>query len=170
MCCAGTVLGTRDQAGRILTEVRHLFFTLLSSLRVQHKGMRIGHFHHSAAVLVLLATTNALVNAHHSFATVYDQSKPLHVQGTVDTLAWKNPHVTMTLVTRGTDETEIRWVFEMGAPQVLLNQFGWTPQSVQVGDKITIDGFRARDGSQQAVAMSITTRTGAQLRAVRPLR
>jgi len=121
-------------------------------------------------LLILLVGAGAGVRAHHSFAAIYDQSKPLNVRGTVETLEWKNPHVTLTLLSRGPDGVETRWEFEMGAPRVLTNQFGWVPQTVQVGDTITIDGFRARDGSQQAAAVSITTRTGARMRAVRPLR
>lgn len=124
----------------------------------------------TVALLVVLAWPAAPVRAHHSFAGVYDQSKPLRVQGTVDAMEWKNPHVTLVLMSRAGDGTETRWAFEMGAPRVLTDRFGWTPQTVRVGDAITIDGFKARDGSQRAAAMSITTRTGATIRAVLPLR
>jgi hypothetical protein len=125
---------------------------------------------HVAVLLMVLMGTSALVGAHHSFAAIYDQSKPLHLQGRVENLEWKNPHVTMTLVLRAADGAETRWALEMGAPRVLTNQFGWTTTSVQIGDTIVIDGFHARDGSQQAAAVLVTTRTGQQLRAVRPLR
>jgi hypothetical protein len=121
-------------------------------------------------LLMFVLGTSALVGAHHSFAAIYDQSKPLHLQGRVENLEWKNPHVTMTLVSRGADGVETRWSLEMGAPRVLTNQFGWTTTSVQIGDTVVIDGFHARDGSQQAAAVAVTTRTGQQLRAVRPLR
>jgi hypothetical protein len=126
-------------------------------------------YRHMTALLMCLVGMDALLVAHHSFAAIYDQSKPLHHEGRVENLEWKNPHVTMTLVSRAADG-ETRWTLEMGAPRVLTNQFGWTTTSVQIGDMIAVDGFRARDGSQQAAAVSVTTRTGQQLRAVRPLR
>lgn len=119
---------------------------------------------------MLLVGTSVLVGAHHSFAGVYDHARPLHLEGTVENMEWKSPHVVMTLVSRAADGVETRWSLEMGAPRVLTNQFGWTATSVQNGDRIVVDGFRARDGSQQAAAVSITTRTGQQLRAVRAFR
>ena len=121
-------------------------------------------------LLTLVVGASALVVAHHSFAGVYDQSKPLHLEGKVENMQWQNPHVTMTLVSRAADGVETRWSLEMGAPRVLTNQFGWTTTSVQNGDMIVVDGFRARDGSQQGAAVSITTRAGQQLRAVRAFR
>lgn len=121
-------------------------------------------------LLTLLVGNSAPVGAHHSFAAVYDQSKPLHLAGKVENIDWANPHVKMTLVSRAADGAETRWSLEMGAPRVLTGQFGWTTTSVQIGDMIVVDGFRARDGGQQGAAVSITTRTGQQLRAVRPLR
>jgi hypothetical protein len=119
---------------------------------------------------MVFAGTGVELGAHHSFAGVYDQTKPLHLEGTVEHIEWKNPHVTMTVVSRAADGLETRWVLEMGAPRVLTNQFGWTTSSIQNGDMIVVDGFRARDGSRQAAAVSITTRTGQQLRAVRSFR
>jgi hypothetical protein len=122
------------------------------------------------ALLLVCLTGSARPWAHHSFAAVYDQSKPLRVQGTVEAVEWKNPHVTMTLVSRDSEGAGTRWTFEMGAPRILTGRFGWTQQTVQVGDTVTIDGFRARNGGPEGAAVSITTRTGAQLRAVLPFR
>jgi hypothetical protein len=125
---------------------------------------------HVTVLVMLLVGSTAFVGAHHSFAAIYDQSKPVHIEGRVESLEWTNPHVTMTVVSRAADGPETRWALEMGAPRVLTNQFGWTTTAVQIGDVIAIDGFRARDGSLRAAAVSVTTRTGQQLRAVRPLR
>jgi uncharacterized protein DUF6152 len=121
-------------------------------------------------LVIVLVAAAAPLDAHHSFAAIYDQSKPLHLEGRVENIEWTNPHVMMTLVTRATDGAETRWSLEMGAPRVLTNQFGWTTTSVQNGDLIVVDGFRARDGSQHAAAVSVTTHTGQRLRAVRPFR
>lgn len=131
--------------------------------------MRVRPFSRAIGLLAVVALTGASLGAHHSFASVYDQQKPLRVQGVVAAVNWANPHVTMTLVAKQA-AGEIRWEFEMGAPGVLISQFGWTQQTVQVGDTITIDGFRARDGGQRGAAWTVTTKTGTQLRAVRPFR
>lgn len=122
------------------------------------------------AILWVLLVAAIPVAAHHSFAAVYDESKPLKVDGVVWEIDWKNPHVQIVMVGKDGDGGNQRWTFEMGAPMVLIRDFGWTPDTVKVGDRITLEGFHARAGGEQAAAVSIVTRTGARLRAVRPFR
>ena len=87
---------------------------------------------HLAALLMVLMGTSALVGAHHSFAAIYDQSKPLHLQGRVENVEWKNPPVTMTLVSRAADGTETRWALEMGAPDSNCGLSGHSGKSRRV--------------------------------------
>jgi hypothetical protein len=108
--------------------------------------------------------------AHHSFAGVYDQSKPLRVDGVVERIEWKNPHVVIALKVKDAGGADVQWVFEMGAPRVLMGRLGWAEDAVKVGDHIGVEGFHARAGGQQAAAVAITTRTGARLTAVLPFR
>jgi hypothetical protein len=123
------------------------------------------------AVIIAFLAAAIDVAAHHSFAAVYDQNEPLRVEGTVQRIEWRNPHGTMALIGQANGEgPEAEWVFEMGAPMVLLNQFGWRGDTVKVGDRITFEGFHARSGGQQPAAVSVVTRFGARLRAVRPFR
>lgn len=122
-----------------------------------------------AAVMGATAMLPPTIAAHHSFAAVYDQNKPVHVEGVVDQVEWKNPHVLIGL-TSTSDGKALRWVFEMGAPPVLMREFGWSPDTVTVGDRISVDGYAARTGDGQAAAWTVTTRTGQRLRAVRPFR
>ena len=108
--------------------------------------------------------------AHHSFAGVYDQNKPLRVDGIVQRIEWKNPHVVIALPAKDPSGADIQWVFEMGAPRVLTGRLGWSGDAVKVGDHIGVEGFLARAGGQQAAAVAVTTRTGARLTAVLPFR
>jgi hypothetical protein len=124
-----------------------------------------------AGLIVTAAMRPTPVAAHHSFAAIYDQNQPIHVEGIVDRLEWKNPHVLITMTSAPANAGAVaHWVFEMGAPPVLMREFGWSPDTVKVGDHITIDGYAARAGEGQAAAWTVTTRTGARLRAVRPFR
>jgi hypothetical protein len=38
------------------------------------------------------------------------------------------------------------WGMEMGSPNLLIRS-GWNRNSMKIGDVVTIEGFRARDGS-----------------------
>jgi hypothetical protein len=125
--------------------------------------MRMAVISVAMAVAALVSVSPAV--AHHSFAGVYDQSNPLRVEGIVQRIEWKNPHVVIALKATDTD-----WVFEMGAPRVLLGRLGWAEDAVKVGDRIGVEGFHARAGGQQAAAVTITTRSGARLTAVLPFR
>ena len=110
------------------------------------------------------------VSAHHSFAAVYDQSKPLRVDGVVQRVDWRNPHVVVALKAKDAAGAEVQWEIEMGAPRVLTSRFGWTDETVKIGDHISVEGYLARADDQQAAAVTITTRTGARLTAVQPFR
>jgi hypothetical protein len=122
------------------------------------------------AMAVAVLPSVAPASAHHSFAGVYDQSKPLRVEGVVQRIEWKNPHVMIALKVMDAVGGEGQWVFEMGAPRVLTGRLGWSEDTVKVGDRIGVEGFHARAGRQQAAAVAITTRTGTRLTAVLPFR
>ena len=83
--------------------------------------------------------------AHHSFAAEYDSNKPVSLSGTVTKVEWANPHVRFYIdVTKG--GTATNWEFELGSPNGLMRK-GWTRNSLKPGDKITVDGYLAKDGA-----------------------
>jgi uncharacterized protein DUF6152 len=47
------------------------------------------------------------------------------------------------------------WAFEIGSPNGLMRQ-GWTRNSLKAGDVVTVQGSRARDGSTNSNARSVT--------------
>ena len=58
------------------------------------------------------------------------------------------------------------WGFEMGSPNGLMRA-GWTSTSMKLGDLVTVEGSRARDGSSRANARSVVLQsTGQRLFAV----
>ena len=135
------------------------------------------------AVLELMANTTVLaasclvvvglvapVAAHHSFAGVYDQTKPLKIEGTVVRVEWQNPHVVLHVKSTDDEGASIEWSFEMGAPRVLTERLGWSADRVKLGDRITLEGFLARSGGRQAAAQFVTTASGVRLRSVLPFR
>ena len=101
----------------------------------------------------LLAAAVPLL-AHHSFAAEYDSNKPITITGVVTKLEWMNPHARFYVDVKGTDGKVTSWNFELGAIPVLLKQ-GWRKDSLKAGDQVTVEGSRAKDGSQTANARSV---------------
>ena len=101
--------------------------------------------------------------AHHGFAAEYDTSKPLKLTGAITKFEWTNPHAWLYLDVKNDDGTVTNWAFEMSSPNVLYRK-GWTRTTLKPGDGVTIEAFRARDGSHNANAQVITmTSTGQKL-------
>lgn len=88
----------------------------------------------------------APVFAHHSFAAEFDLDKPITLHGVAVKWEMINPHSYLTIDVKNDDGSVTRWSIEMGAPSALYRN-GWRKDSVKVGDELTIDGYRARDGS-----------------------
>lgn len=109
----------------------------------------------------LLAAAPGL--SHHSFAAVFDISRPIDVTGTVTRLEWTNPHAWIYIdVEAATGNVEV-WRVELLGINSLLKQ-GWAPGVLNPGDVIQVTGFGARDGSTAANASVVTiVGTGEQL-------
>ena len=101
--------------------------------------------------------------AHHGFAAEFDSSKRVKLTGTVTKFEWTNPHAWFSMDVKNDDGTVSNWSFEMSSPNVLYRK-GWTRDSMKPGDALTVEAFRARDGSHTGNAQVITlTKTGQQL-------
>ena len=106
------------------------------------------------AVVLGLALTASTLNAHHSFAAQYDVNKPTRIEGTVTKVEWMSPHVYF-YVDVEIDGRVVNYGVENGAPNRLFRQ-GWQPDTLKAGDKVTVDGSLARDGSPLVNASAVT--------------
>ena len=118
-------------------------------------------------VASIVASGRAL--AHHSFAAEFDDKKPVTLTGTVTKVEWTNPHIWFFMDVKNQDGSVSNWGFEMGGPGQLLRA-GWKRDSMKVGDEVTVDARRARDGSNHANAQNVTlASTGQRLFAGSPV-
>jgi DNA/RNA endonuclease YhcR with UshA esterase domain len=96
----------------------------------------------------------ASVSTHHSFSAEYDISKPIKLQGLVTKVEWMNPHTFFFINVKDESGNVTNWALEMGAPSALQKQ-GWTRNTLQVGDEVTVEGSLARNGSKLANASAV---------------
>ena len=120
---------------------------------------------HVFSVLVgvawLFSATSGL--AHHSFAAVFDVARPLELTGAITRIDWTNPHAWIHMDVEDGEGNVENWSVELLGINTLLKQ-GWTPETAQPGDVISVVGFGARDGSASANASTVTmVETGEQL-------
>jgi len=114
--------------------------------------------------VVMFATTVVPTFAHHSFAAEYDIKSTVTLNGTVTNIEWTNPHARFYVVVMGEDGKVVNWEIESGSPNQLARN-GWTRSAVKVGDVVTVDGWRAKDGANLVNAKTMTTPDGRKLSA-----
>jgi len=107
----------------------------------------------SLAVVVLACAVPLL--AHHSFAAEYDGNQPVKVTGVVTKVEWTNPHIWFFVDVKDSQGVTTNWGFSGGPPGVLQRR-GISRSAMKVGDAVVVEGFRARDGSNNASGGSVT--------------
>lgn len=98
---------------------------------------------------VALAFAAALIGgtalAHHSFA-MFDRAKTVTVTGTVRSFEWTNPHAWLWVDTVNDKGETVTWGFEGAAPGEMARMRGWTKNTFQKGEKITVEASPLKDG------------------------
>jgi hypothetical protein len=106
------------------------------------------------AVSAGLVLATVPVFAHHSFSAEFDVKQPVTLKGTVTKMEWTNPHVWIYMDVTDAQGAVQHWQCENGAPNA-LSRMGWTRHSLNVGDQVTIEGFRAKNDERTANARQI---------------
>jgi|HubBroStandDraft_6_1064221.scaffolds.fasta_scaffold115347_2 hypothetical protein len=96
--------------------------------------------------------------AHHSVSAEFDLSKRITLEGQVTKVEWMNPHV-YVYVDVSADGKKANWACETAGPNTLARQ-GWSRSSLKIGDRITVVGYQARDGSKVASAREVVLANG----------
>jgi hypothetical protein len=112
--------------------------------------------------LSLLLSHSVPAAAHHTFIAQYDPQRPVSMTGVVTRVEWTNPHARFYLDVADENGAVISWNLELASPNV-LRRYGWTGKSLQPGDRVSVDGTLARDGSKMANALSVTLSDGRKI-------
>ena len=103
------------------------------------------------------------VVAHHAFSAEFDEEKAVTLTGAVTRVDWTNPHAWLHIDVKDDTGKVANWGLELGSPNGLM-RLGWTRRSLKIGDVVTVEGYRARNGSTNANArVVILTSTGQRL-------
>ena len=111
-----------------------------------------------AGMLLALAP----VSGHHAFSAEFDIEKPLKLRGTLVKWEMINPHSWFHVDVKGPDGTVVPWLIEGGTPNQLI-RLGVTKYTLAVGTEFTIEGYRAKDGSNRGVGRNFVLANGRRL-------
>jgi hypothetical protein len=114
--------------------------------------MRLKPFAVVAGFGLLISGTPLL--AHHSFLAEFDQTKPFTVTGVVTKLEWMNPHAYFYVEAMDKSGKAVTWSFETASPSA-LGMRGWKRDSLNMGDKVTVQGYHSKKSSNLAAARSV---------------
>jgi hypothetical protein len=106
-----------------------------------------------------LAATVLTAAAHHSVPGTYDITKDIQIQGVVTTIAWRNPHTRVSMDVKSDDGSVSSWELELPGPNA-LRQKNLDLNFVKRGDQVTVDLWRAKDGSRLGHALALTLPDG----------
>lgn len=106
--------------------------------------------------------------AHHSFAVHFVPDETVALSGVVTEFRFRNPHGLVFFTVRGDDGVEREWRAETNSPNVLRRR-GWDDESIRPGERVTIEGYPARDESAYMRIYRVTFEDGRELIGQRPM-
>jgi len=119
----------------------------------------------AACVLLCAFATlleSAPLYAHHSAALFYSMGKTITLKGEIARFNFRNPHAIVELMVKN-DKGELeRWTCETSAPSALRRR-GWSQESLNVGENVTIDGIPASDGTKLMRITAVTKADGTKV-------
>lgn len=104
--------------------------------------------------------------AHHSFAA-YDMQHEVTFVGVVDTVEFRNPHISMTLKVKDENGKDEIIHFVEGAPANMLVRMGLKPSYVTAGTKITAIGAPRRDAPDEYFLKTIILEDGRKFQSLK---
>ena len=89
----------------------------------------------AAAVVIWTIPAGALLAHHGRIGKFSDES--IQIEGVVSRMDWRNPHVYVFVETVDGNGQTVEWMFENNSVSTMTRQ-GWTRDTLQPGDRITV--------------------------------
>jgi Family of unknown function (DUF6152) len=113
-----------------------------------------------AGTVALLA--GVPVHAHHAFAAEYDGKQRMTITGTLTGFDWYNPHAWLHVDVKDADGKVENWAVEFGSPNALYRR-GFRKNDFPAGTEVVVEGYRAKNGSNNLNARSVKLPDGRNL-------
>ena len=110
----------------------------------------------ASVVLVPMLTGPAL--AHHGNAAW--ATTEVTLKGTVVDFVWRNPHVLLVWTTADENGRAVQWTGEVGSPESMMADDGWTKQTFKPGDELLLTLRAAKSGVPNGVIDQIKKADG----------
>jgi hypothetical protein len=112
-------------------------------------------------MLLLLAMA---VLGHHSPSAIFDMGKRISLTGTLTKVDWINPHIVIAIDAKGDGGKVDHWTFESNPPS-WYRSVGLARADFAkfIGQSITVDCVRAKDGALYGYMLKIRLPDGTSL-------
>jgi hypothetical protein len=121
------------------------------------RGMRVRFI----PILIVGLALVSPVSGHHSDAALDMESLVIH-EGTLTEFSLRNPHTYFSIETTNERGEAIEWTIQMGSAANARRR-GWTPDTLQLGDRVTFSAHPARDGRPYGLFEWIRNADGIEL-------
>ena len=120
--------------------------------------MRHTAFASVICIAILIAISSTSISAQHTPGAKFDVARSRTLTGVVTQVDWATPNVHVLMKVAGNPRPAL-WAVEMDSSLILAKN-GWTQASLPLGETITVQGWVARDGSNQISGNSVVMATG----------
>jgi len=97
------------------------------------------------AAIGLAGVSAGPASAHHSYA-MFDLTRTVVLDATVQQFRWSNPHAFIRVAVAGPGGEEV-WSIEMTSPNNLIEE-GWTRRTLRTGDRVRLYVHPLRSGAR----------------------
>lgn len=104
--------------------------------------------------VMFLVMIPAVVFAHHSFLSIYDQDNVTTVEGVVTEVWFENPHSRVYIEVTNADGSKTVWESET-YPRNILVRRGWNHDDLNTGDEVVLTGRVARNGTNRMQMLTL---------------
>ena len=96
------------------------------------------------ALVICVAASSSL--AHHSHQTFYDPCKPVTIEGRIESIQWKDPHILLDLELDDGRTYHAEWI----SPREVTTRgsTGATQTMLTFGTRVVVMGYPLRDAAQ----------------------
>jgi hypothetical protein len=120
-----------------------------------------------AAAFSVVFLFAANVWSHHSPSAIFDMTKRISVTGTLTKIDWINPHIVMAMEAKGEGGKVDHWTFESNPPSWYRSVgLARADFAKAVGQTVTVEGVRAKDGTFYGYMQKIKMPDGTSLELV----